>query len=272
MYSWHLVAWTRSALHQMSAQTRQHTAEQIIGRSYTSSAFQAQRVTTIAHRKMNAILDDTPSLSSPARREMFLSILTPFALTSAVFVIHTNMDSRWRVPSLWAALVALVMQVLWLRCSPPSVQGFSFENSIILIDALGERITVPCHFCTSPEVSEVPVRRAPAHEVTLVTGVPSVLGPFIRRHRPRWEGVHTEETIRALYCWNNPTYYGRHMALLYPTWLHHRDGRDTHRLRIRTRCHRRGMHTRLPRGTRHGCDKRRECLVRRVNRSLVAFD
>ncbi|VDC01806.1 unnamed protein product [Peniophora sp. CBMAI 1063] len=143
---------TQSALHQLSTQTRQHTVEQIIGRPYARSGLQVQRIPTLAHCLMNAIFGDAPSHSSHVHREMFLSILAPFAITGAVFAIHTNMDPRWRVPSLWATVVALVVQVLWLRCSPPAAPGFSYENSITLIDALGERITVPCHFCTSPEV------------------------------------------------------------------------------------------------------------------------
>ncbi|KZV61193.1 hypothetical protein PENSPDRAFT_759566 [Peniophora sp. CONT] len=98
------------------------------------------------------IFDRLAPQTPAVQREQFLSLLAPFAVVGAAFVIHTNMDPRWRVPSLWAVVVALLVKVLWLRSFMPMHAGFSSDNAITLIDALGETITVPFQISISFEL------------------------------------------------------------------------------------------------------------------------
>ena len=146
---------TRSAVQQSSIQSRQQIVNEVTSRPFFDSSSQGQRIATRGQRVTDMIFDSIAPHTPPEQREQFLALLKPFAIAGALFVIHSNMDPRWRVPSLWAAVVAFMIEVLWLRSSVPMTTGFSCGNAVILIDALGEQILVPDQFCHSPEVRSV---------------------------------------------------------------------------------------------------------------------
>ncbi|KZV65386.1 hypothetical protein PENSPDRAFT_133375 [Peniophora sp. CONT] len=141
-----------SVTHQASVQSRQEVTEQALALPFFSWASQDRRVVASVKRVTDTIFDHVAPGTPPEQREQFLSILAPFAMTSAAFVLYTNMDPRWRITSLWATVVALVVEVLWLRSCMPTYPKFDCENAVILIDALGERIIVPFQLCGSSEM------------------------------------------------------------------------------------------------------------------------
>lgn len=136
-------------------QSRQQVVEQTLARPFFSSSSQDRRVASSVQRVTDTVFDSLASHTSVAQRDQFMSLLAPFAVVGAAFVIHTNMDAHWRVPSLWATIVALIVKVLWNQSTMPAHTGFGCGNAVILVDLLGDTITVPYQFCQSFEVSSL---------------------------------------------------------------------------------------------------------------------
>ncbi|VDB85852.1 unnamed protein product [Peniophora sp. CBMAI 1063] len=139
-----------SALGQVSSMSRQQIVEQTISRPFFAVPHDrrvASRVRRVADMIFDSLAPDTPR----DRRDRFLSLLAPFFVAGAAFVVHNNVGLQWQATGLWSAICALVAQVLWLQSSTPMHPGFGLENGVLLIGLLGEEITVPSHFCSSYE-------------------------------------------------------------------------------------------------------------------------
>ncbi|KZV65388.1 hypothetical protein PENSPDRAFT_756574 [Peniophora sp. CONT] len=141
-----------SAIHQVAMHSRQQIAGQGQIRPFSTSAGRGQSLTRSIERMSDVVFDYFAPHTPAAQRERFLSYLVPFTATGVAVVIHTNTDLGRHVPSLWAVIVALAIQLFWLRSSMPMYPGFNCENAILLVDLLGEKITVPYQLCLSPEM------------------------------------------------------------------------------------------------------------------------
>ncbi|VDC01797.1 unnamed protein product [Peniophora sp. CBMAI 1063] len=138
------------ALRESAVQSRQHIIEQTLSRPFFAAPDDrrvASRVQRVADLIFDSLAPDTPR----DQRDRFLSLLAPFLVAGAAFVVHSNVGSQWRTTGLWSAICALVVQVLWLQSSTPMHPGFTHGNGVFLIGLLGEEITVPNHFCSSYE-------------------------------------------------------------------------------------------------------------------------
>lgn len=147
-------------------QSRKRVAEQALTRPFFPSTAQDGRIASRVQRVTDMIFDCLAPQAPVEQRKQFLSLLTPLAIVGAAFVIHTSMDQRWRVPSLWTVVVALLVKVLWIQLTLPMHAAFGCDNAIILIDALGETITVPFQFCQSYEVCASTLRCAACDDPT----------------------------------------------------------------------------------------------------------
>ena len=136
-------------------QSRQYVTEQTLARPFFASSSQNPQFASYTRRVSDMIFDSLAPHTPAAQRDQFMSLLAPFAVVGAAFVVHANMDPRWRIPSLWSVIVALVVKVLWLQSSLPVAAEFGHGNAIILIDFFGECITVPFQLCSSYKVGSL---------------------------------------------------------------------------------------------------------------------
>ena len=135
-------------------QSRQHIIEQTLSRPFFAAPNDrrvASRIQRVADLIFDTLASDTPGY----QRDRFLSLLAPFIVAGAAFVVHYNVGPQWRTTGLWSAICALVVQVLWLQSSSPMHLGFNHGDGILLIGLLGEEIPVPGQFCSSYEVCRV---------------------------------------------------------------------------------------------------------------------
>ncbi|VDB85846.1 unnamed protein product [Peniophora sp. CBMAI 1063] len=137
-----------SALQQVSSISRRQVTEETLSRPYFAVPHDrrvASRVQRVTDMIFDSLAPDTPQ----DQRDRFLSLLAPFLVAGAAFVVHNNVNLEWQATGLWSAICALVVQVLWLQSHTPMHPGYGLENGILLIGLLGEEITVPSHFCSS---------------------------------------------------------------------------------------------------------------------------
>ncbi|VDB85856.1 unnamed protein product [Peniophora sp. CBMAI 1063] len=143
-----------SAFQQIPSISRQQVAEQTLSRPFFARPHDrrvASRVKRVADMIFDVLSPDTPR----DQHDRFSSLLAPFIVTGAAFLVHTNVSSEWQATGFWTTICALVVQVLWLQSSTPKCPGFSRENGIHLIGLVGEDIILPYHCCfTFEEVHE----------------------------------------------------------------------------------------------------------------------
>ena len=141
------------AVQQAPLQSRQRIAQQTLDSPFLSSSSRDPRLISRVNRVVNVIFDSLSPRATDEQRERFLSLLGPLLIAGAAFVVHSNVDFQWRSATLWSAICALLVQVLWIKSSTPMYPGFGCENAVLLVDLSGEDITVPFQFCQSYEVS-----------------------------------------------------------------------------------------------------------------------
>ncbi|VDB85867.1 unnamed protein product [Peniophora sp. CBMAI 1063] len=138
------------ALRESAIQSRQQIVADTLSRPYFASPYDrrvASRVQRVADTIFDSLAPDTPR----DQRDRFLSLLAPFIVAGAAFMVHNNVSLEWQATGFWTTICALVAQVLWLQSSTPVHPGFGLENGVLLTGLLGEEITVPSHFCSSYE-------------------------------------------------------------------------------------------------------------------------
>ncbi|VDC01801.1 unnamed protein product [Peniophora sp. CBMAI 1063] len=143
-------AVTLLALQEAAMPPRAQVMEQALSHPYFASSH-ARRIGARIRRVANMIYDSLAPNTPAAQRDRFLSLLAPFLVAGAAFVVHNNVDSQWKSTGLWSAICALVVHVLWLQSSTPMNPNFNPGDGIVLIGLLGEDIPVPSQFCSSYE-------------------------------------------------------------------------------------------------------------------------
>ncbi|VDC01799.1 unnamed protein product [Peniophora sp. CBMAI 1063] len=141
---------TLLALRETTMPSRSYVIEQTLSRPYFASS-PTRRLVSRVQRVANMIFDSLSPHTPRDQRERLLSLLAPFLVAGAAYVVYSNVGPQWKTASLWSAVCALVVQVLWLQSSIPTYPGSSHGNCVFLIGLLGEEITVPTQFCSSYE-------------------------------------------------------------------------------------------------------------------------